>query len=126
MKSRITTKHLYLGSLLITAASLAIGSNQPVSSAPIGSDSKTTMVAKSTGKMKFKGAAAAPEAGVQLLMGILQRIGSEPLVALQKDNQSRLDELGSKTAFLANGVDPAFVIRPQQQQGQTLARRQRA
>lgn len=124
MKSRTTTKYLYLSSLLITATSLFIGSNQPVNSAPIGSDSKPTVVAKTTSKPKYKAPGAAPEAGVQLLMGILHRIGNEPQVAMQKNNQSKLDEVGAKTAFLANGVDPAFVIRPQQQLAQ--ARRERS
>ncbi len=124
MKSRTMTKYLYLSSLLITATSLFIGSNQPVNSAPIGSDSKPTVVAKSTSKPKYKAPGAAPEAGVQLLMGILHRIGNEPQVAMQKNNQSKLEEAGTKTAFLANGVDPAFVIRPQQQLVQ--ARRERS
>lgn len=126
MKSRISIKHLYLGSLLITAASLAIGSNQPVNGAPAGSDSKPTMVAKSSGKMKYRSTGSGPEAGVQLLMGILRKIGNEPLVAMQKNNQAKADEVATKTAFLGNQVDPAFVIRPQQQQGQNLARRERA
>lgn len=126
MKSRITTKHLYLSSLLITATSLFIGSNQPVCSAPVGSVTKPAMVAKSTSKMNFKAPGSAPEAGVQLLMGILHRIGSEPQVAMRdKNSQSKqMDDLGTKTAFLANGIDPAFVIRPQQQQ--LAQRRERA
>ncbi len=124
MKIRITTKHLYVASLLITATSLAIGVNQPVNGAPVGSDNKP-IIAKSTNKPKFRPQAAAPEAGVQLLMGILHKIGNEPLVAYQK-NQSRGDEGANKSSFLANaanGVDPAFVIRPQQQQQQQMVMR---
>ncbi|MDZ4832712.1 MAG: hypothetical protein SGJ27_02810 [Candidatus Melainabacteria bacterium] len=124
MKTRLNTKHLYLTSLLITASSLAIGFNQPVNSAPTGSGSKPNAIAKSTGKMKLAQHGAPPEAGVQLLMGILHRIGSEPLVAYGKKNDSRLEEVGSKSAFLGNAVDPAFVIRPQQQH--VLAKRERS
>jgi hypothetical protein len=123
MKTRIKPKHLHLTSLTITAVSLAISANQPVTGAPsFGAESKT-VVAKRTKPIGIA-PVSSPEAGVQLLMRILQSIGNEPQIALQKNQSQRLDEAPSNQMFMAqNSLDPALVIRPQANQQSMRAKK---
>lgn len=115
INTRIETKHLHVASAIITAVSLAICANQPVAagSPTFGAESKATIVAKKTKPLKAGSAVSSPEAGVQLLIRILQNIGNEPQIAMQK-----LDQAPSQQMFLAtqNSLDPALVIRPQAKQ----------
>jgi len=119
MMTRIRPKHLHIASLIITAVSLAVGMNQPVNaqkSALFGSQEKTAIVAKKTKPMRLS-AVSPPEAGVQLLMGILQRIGNEPqIAAVPSQSQMRQDDAGSNFLASQNAVEPALVIRPQASQ----------
>lgn len=124
MKTRIAPKHLHMTSLIITAVSLAISANQPVNagSTAFGADTKTPVVARKTKPIKVS-SVSSPEAGVQLLIGILQRIGNEPQIALQKNQ--RMDDAPSSQMFLAsqNSLDPALVIRPQAQAKQQVRKK---
>lgn len=124
MKTRIAPKHLHMTSLIITAVSLAISANQPVNagSTAVGADTKTPVVARKTKPIKVS-SVSSPEAGVQLLIGILQRIGNEPQIALQKNQ--RMDDAPSSQMFLAsqNSLDPALVIRPQAQAKQQVRKK---
>ena len=114
-KTRIKPKHLYAASFIVTAASLVISANQPVraGSPTVGAENKTSVLAKKTKTMKVA-TVSSPEAGVQLLIRILQSIGNEPQIAMQ----TKMDQTPSQQMFLAtqNSLDPALVIRPQAKQ----------
>lgn len=115
--TRITTKHLHVTSMIIVAISLAVGARNPVTAqAPVGSDSKCEGTVKGTLLHKksyiASSAVSPPEAGVQLLMGILQRIGNEPLIAMKKPQQME-EAPTSNHMFMQNATDPALAIRPQ-------------
>ncbi|MBX9667901.1 MAG: hypothetical protein K2X93_09800 [Candidatus Obscuribacterales bacterium] len=115
--TRITPKHLHFTSLIIVAVSLAVGAPHPVTAqAPVGSDSKAEGKLRSTVLHKkayiASSAVSPPEAGVQLLMGILQRIGTEPQIAMKKPHQME-EASASNQLFMQNATDPALAIRPQ-------------
>lgn len=114
-KTRIKPRYLYVASLIVTAASLAVSANQPVcaGSPTVGAENKTTVMAKKTKPMRVA-TVSSPEAGVQLLIRILQSIGNEPQIAMQ----NKMDQAPAQQMFMAtqNSLDPALVIRPQAKQ----------
>lgn len=142
-KTAIVLRRTALMLTAITAVTFAVSAytSPPVEAGPalFGKDlsttsmSKTSMTTKSvatkssyspTPKGKLIASAAAispPEAGVQLLMGILQRIGTEPQIAMNQNKSNvQTDMLASNQIpnqmqfFQNQQADPSLIIRPQQ------------
>lgn len=86
---------------------------------------KKSAAKKSSSASKVPSISASPESGVKLLIGILQRIGNVPALAMQQQSQanyappSPAAEVVSNQIFGQNVTDPALAIRPQMRRQST-------
>lgn len=108
-----------LAGLLSMAGVLTTQGGQRAQAKPKSTAAAQKSVQKSKAPSRV---ASPPEAGVKLLLGILQRIGGEPQIALQQPaQQAPADNLIANSIFNQNTVKPELAIRPQSK-SKTLTR----
>lgn len=116
--SRLSRRFIKI-SIVIPLLMVALGSKNYWSASAQEKSNKKSPAIKKSISVRVPAVGASPESGVKLLIGILQRIGNVPALAMQQQSASNYAppqpqaEAVSNQIFGQNLTDPALAIRPQ-------------